>query len=157
MRRWRYDFNVPGRLGPAEASPAGAALEPEDPPGNILFIGPDIAFKGRIFNCDTIIVHGDLEASVEARGLHIGDDGRCRGKVAVETADIAGQFSGELTARERLVIRSTGRVEGKLLYNRLVVEDGGSIVGQAAIVEEPAVSVAVENATRVAGVLPSGG
>ena len=38
-------------------------------------------------------------------------------------------FSGELTARSRLVVHGTGRVSGTIRYGKLVVAEGGELNG----------------------------
>ena len=46
-----------------------------------------------------------------------------------EIARISGKLDGEIEASELLQIENTGRVDGKIGYARLVIEDGGLIKG----------------------------
>lgn len=66
---------------------------------------------------------------MDSRAIHISEHGTFRGKVGIDVAEIHGAFEGELTARDRLVVHSTGRVSGKIRYGRLVIEEGGHIDG----------------------------
>ena len=45
-------------------------------------------------------------------------------------AEIRGEFNGNLTVRDKLVIYSTGKVTGTIRYGKLVVEEGGQISGE---------------------------
>ena len=53
-------------------------------------------------------------------------------------AEIDGEFSGELTARSRLVVNGTGRVSGTIRYGSLVVAEGGEVVGDVRRLDEGA-------------------
>jgi cytoskeletal protein CcmA (bactofilin family) len=96
-----------------------------------LVVGREIKFKGEITSCEQVIVEGQIEVSLtEARRLQIGPTGVFLGKAEVAEADISGRFDGELTVRERLTVRATGRVGGKIRYGRIVIEAGGEIAGE---------------------------
>ncbi len=97
---------------------------------NTLIVGEDIRLKGEITSCDKLVVEGHVEVSLtNGRQIEIGPSGVFTGKAEVQEADISGRFDGELTARERLVVRSTGHITGKIRYGRIVIEAGGAIVG----------------------------
>src|SRR5262245_21436284 len=95
-----------------------------------LIVGPDIKLKGaEITDCDTLVVEGRVEASMDSRVIQIAENGVFVGKVGIDIAEIRGRFDGELTARKQLVIRSTGRVSGKLRYGKVAIEEGGELSG----------------------------
>ena len=45
-------------------------------------------------------------------------------------AEIRGEFDGNLTVRQKLVIYSTGKVTGTIRYGKLVIEEGGQLAGE---------------------------
>jgi cytoskeletal protein CcmA (bactofilin family) len=95
-----------------------------------LIVGPNIKLKGvEITDCDTLVVEGRVEASMDSRVIQVADGGIFTGTVGVDRAEIRGRFEGEMTVRDRLVVHATGRVQGKVRYGRLAVEEGGEIVG----------------------------
>jgi len=47
----------------------------------------------------------------------------------IDVAEVHGEFSGELTARTRLVVHGTGRVSGTIRYGKLIVAEGGELSG----------------------------
>jgi cytoskeletal protein CcmA (bactofilin family) len=102
----------------------------EEPKGSKLIVGPDIKLKGtEITDCDTLVVEGRVEASMDSRVIQIEERGVHSGTVGIDIADISGRFEGELTARKQLVIRATGKVSGKIRYAKITVEEGGEISG----------------------------
>src|SRR2546423_11890926 len=95
-----------------------------------LIVGPDIKLKGaEITDCDTLVVEGRVEASMDSRVIQISEHGVFVGKVGIDVAEIRGRFEGELTARKQLVIRATGRVSGKIRYGKVAIEEGGELSG----------------------------
>ncbi len=101
-----------------------------------LMVGPGIRLKGEITDCDTLVVEGHVEVSAKSRLIEIAETGTIIGDIEVETADVSGRFDGNLNVNERLTIRSTGRVSGKIRYNTIEIESGGRISGDVETEEE---------------------
>ena len=117
---------------PVPAPARGAA----DGKGSKLIVGPDIKLKGvEITDCDTLVVEGRVEASMDSRVIQIAEQGVFCGTAGIDIAEIRGRFEGELTVRKQLVIHATGRVSGKIRYGRLTVEDGGELSGDIGTME----------------------
>jgi cytoskeletal protein CcmA (bactofilin family) len=95
-----------------------------------LIVGPDVKLKGaEILDCDTLVVEGRVEATMDSRVIRIAEQGSYTGKVSIDIAEIHGIFEGELTARSQLIIHATGRVSGKICYGKLVIDEGGELCG----------------------------
>ncbi len=101
-----------------------------------LTVGPGIRLKGEITDCDTLVVEGHVEISAKSRLIEIAETGTVVGDIEVETADVSGRFDGNLNINERLTIRSTGRVSGKIRYNTIEIESGGRISGNVETEED---------------------
>ncbi len=98
--------------------------------GNRLIVGPDVKLKGaEIVDCDTLIVEGRVEATLDSRIIRIAEKGSFSGTVGIDTAEIHGHFDGELTVRNQLFIHATGHVSGKIRYGKILIEEGGQISG----------------------------
>lgn len=96
-----------------------------------LIVGPDVKLRGaEILDCDTLVVEGRVEATMDSRVIRISEKGSFAGKVSIDIAEIHGTFEGELTARSQLTIHSTGRVKGKVRYGKLVIDEGGELCGE---------------------------
>lgn len=116
---------------PAELTPAAS----DNVTGARLIVGPDVKLKGaEILDCDTLVVEGRVEATMDSRLLRIAEKGSFAGKVSIDIAEIRGTFEGELTARSQLVIYSTGRVSGTVRFGKLVVEEGGELNGEISVI-----------------------
>jgi cytoskeletal protein CcmA (bactofilin family) len=101
--------------------------------GSKLIVGPNIKLKGEIIDCDTLVVEGRVEATMDSRVIQIAEKGAFKGSAEIDVAEIRGEFDGELTVREKLVIFATGKVSGKVRYGKLVIEDGGQIAGDVQV------------------------
>jgi cytoskeletal protein CcmA (bactofilin family) len=113
----------------AEFDFASAAIGP-DTPGSKLCVGPKIKLKGvEISDCDVLVVEGEVEATVNSKAMQIAQPGTLKGRVSIDVAEIYGDFSGELTARAKLIVHSTGRVAGTIRYGKLIVAEGGELSG----------------------------
>jgi cytoskeletal protein CcmA (bactofilin family) len=60
----------------------------------------------------------------------IAQTGTLNGTATIDNAEIRGEFKGELTVRKRLMICATGKVSGKIAYGKLVIEEGGELIGE---------------------------
>jgi cytoskeletal protein CcmA (bactofilin family) len=96
-----------------------------------LIVGREIVLSGQITSCERLVVEGRVEASLtESRLIEIAESGHFKGSAEIENADIAGRYEGTLTVRERLFIRSTGKISGKITYGQIEIEPGGEISGE---------------------------
>jgi cytoskeletal protein CcmA (bactofilin family) len=99
-----------------------------------LTVGPNIKLKGvEITDCDTLVVEGRVEATIDSRVIQISEKGAFIGNAEFDIAEIRGEFEGELTVRQKLVVYASGRVTGKIRYGKLVIEEGGQVSGDIQI------------------------
>ena len=95
-----------------------------------LIVGREIRLSGEITSCDKLVVEGQVEASLsDARVIEVAPTGYFKGDAQVDEADISGRYEGELTAKDKLIVRSSGRISGSIRYGRIVIESGGEISG----------------------------
>ncbi len=108
-----------------------------------LVVGPDIKMKGvEVSDCDTLVVEGRIEATLDSRVIQIAEHGIFAGTVSVDSAEIHGRLEGELTVRKLLVIHATGKVSGKVRYARIKVEEGAELCGEISMLDKSANVVA---------------
>ena len=131
-------------------APAANAVEPVAEPKSDarreakLVVGPEIKIKGvEISDCDTLVVEGRIEATLDSRVLEITEHGVFQGTIAVDNAEIHGRFEGELTVRKQLVIHATGKCSGKIRYTKIKVEEGAEIAGEISMLDKAQSSLAV--------------
>ena len=114
---------------PISASPVAAGPSVKEG-GSKLTVGPNIKLKGvEITDCDTLVVEGLVEATMDSRLMQISEQGAFRGSAEIDIAEIHGQFEGNLTVRQKLIIHASGKVTGKVRYGKIVIEEGGQLTG----------------------------
>ena len=120
--------------GPEAAAETKSSVSKVDTSsGSRLIVGPDVKLRGaEIQDCDTLVVEGRVEATMDSRVIQISEHGAFSGKVGIDVAEVFGQFDGELTARSQLIIHSSGRVSGKIRYGKIFIEEGGELSGDIA-------------------------
>ena len=130
MRRPAPD---PGAAACATLKPAAVA----DEAGKRLIVGQGISLSGEITACDRLVVDGSVQVTLnQTRAIEITESGRfTNGKAEVEEAEISGVYEGDLTVRNRLLIRSTGQVKGTVRYGEIEIERGGRISGTISMIE----------------------
>jgi cytoskeletal protein CcmA (bactofilin family) len=107
-----------------------------------LVVGHDIKIKGvEISDCDTLVVEGRVEATLDSRVLEIAEHGVFQGTIAVDQAEIRGRFEGEITVRKQLIVHATGKVSGKVRYAKIKMEEGAEIAGDLAVLDKSATSI----------------
>jgi cytoskeletal protein CcmA (bactofilin family) len=133
---------------PVPAAPVKAVEEVEESAGSKLIVGPDIKLKGvEITDCDTLVVEGRVEASMDSRVVQIAQNGIFTGKATMDVAEIWGTFEGQLTVRKHLVIYATGRVSGLIRYGKIRIEEGGEIGGDVSTLSAPRSATVAETHT----------
>jgi cytoskeletal protein CcmA (bactofilin family) len=121
----------PVHASPAVAETSARPAAADELAGSKLIVGPDIKLKGvEITDCDTLVVEGRVEASMDSRVVQIAENGVFTGTATMDVAEIWGRFEGTLTARKQLVIYATGRVSGQIRYGKISVEEGGELSGE---------------------------
>ena len=135
----------------ANAAPASSShdTKAEERKEAKLVVGPDIKMKGaEISDCDTLVVEGRMEATLDSRVLEITQHGVFQGTIAVDNAEIHGRFEGELTVRKQLIIQGTGKVSGKIRYAKIKIEEGAELSGEVSTLDKSQAST-VSAARRV--------
>jgi cytoskeletal protein CcmA (bactofilin family) len=134
--------SIPKAVPPVASNPVGNSPAPNQVPqtsgsnevGSKLIVGPNIKLKGvEITDCDTLVVEGRVEATMDSRVIQIAERGAFKGSAEIDIAEIRGEFDGELTVRQKLVIYSTGKVSGKIRYGKVVIEEGGQLAGDVQV------------------------
>ena len=114
----------------APAANPAARPAPGESGESKLFVGVHIKLKGvEISDCDALVIEGQVEATVHSKAMEIAKPGTLKGNAQIDVAEVHGEFVGELTARQKLVVHGTGRVTGTIRYGKLIVAEGGEITG----------------------------
>ncbi len=140
-------------LLPVEAALQNVVPAPHaEAPISKLAVGINIKLRGvDISDCDVLVIEGHVEATVHSKAMEIARPGTLKGTALIDVAEIHGEFSGELTARTRLVVHATGRVSGTIRYGKLIVAEGGELCGDVQRLDHADESVPLSRVSALAG------
>ena len=129
-------------MAPAPSASSEPAYRADERKEAKLVVGPEIKIKGvEISDCDTLVVEGRVEATLDSRVLEVAEHGVFQGTIAVDQAEIRGRFEGEITVRKQLIIQATGKVSGKVRYAKIKVEEGAELTGDLAMMDKSAAAL----------------
>ncbi len=97
-------------------------------------IGPDVEITGNV-KCESHIqLNGKLNGDLNCGGLaSIGRESAIKGNVQTESIALSGALNGNITARDKIDLKSTARLHGDIRARRLTVEDGVTFVGKVEV------------------------
>ena len=94
------------------------------------FLGKDTAFEGKMTFQGVFRLDGKFEGEIfESGTLVIGESAVIKGKIGVHTMIINGLVEGDVCAKARVEIHSTGKFYGNLFTPVLMVNEGGFFEG----------------------------
>ena len=97
----------------------------------IAYLGSDTVYEGKLQFKGTVRIEGRYTGEIVSDGtLNVGKDAQVQGTLDVGELLLSGRFSGEITAKRRVVVYSTGVLEGQVITPNLLTEEGGIIEGQ---------------------------
>lgn len=102
-----------------------------DNPDAATSIGRTIVIKGDIVADEHLIIEGRVEGRITLpeHGLSVGKHGCVNSEVLAQTITVLGQATGKLTATERVELLKNGRVEGRIVTETLIVDEGALFNG----------------------------
>ena len=92
-------------------------------------LGPDIAIKGDLMATADLHLDGRISGDIQCAALVQGEVSEVTGNVVAESARIAGNVRGSITAGV-LVILKSARIEGDVTYGSLTIEEGAQVDGK---------------------------
>ena len=97
----------------------------------INLVGKGTVFEGTVRAENDVRASGQVIGTLRVEGkAMISESGSVDGEIIATNADVAGRVQGDIEIEERLVLKSTARVEGNIETDRLVVEEGAQFTGE---------------------------
>lgn len=117
----------------------------------------DTEIRGEITFKDLISIEGRIIGRINSDSgrLILAEKGRIEGDVEVGSASISGEVNGDIFARERIDIHSTGKVNGDICAPVLTVDAGAHITGRVETVAPGAGSIRLEPRPTMTPALPA--
>jgi len=105
-----------------------------DPSSAINMIGAGTVITGDIKSKGDIRVDGSLNGSIETEGkVVVGQGGIVEGDVVCKDADIAGVLKAKISVSQLLSLKSSAKLNGDIITNKLSIEPGASFTGSCSM------------------------
>lgn len=116
---------------------AGQAATTQNGGTNVVSLGPRDVLQGRLDIQGDLKVGGTVEGELKASG-DVTVDAGATVQAGIEGANVSvrGQVTGNVTAKRRLTLAGTGRLNGDVRVGRLTVEDGATLNGNVTMQQE---------------------
>lgn len=102
------------------------------------FYDKETEFKGDLRFKGSFRIDGRFKGKIDSESiLIIGDNGRVDADVKVGYVIISGEIKGNIQAREKVEIHSSGRVIGTIVTPKLIVEEGAYLEANCQTTDKP--------------------
>ena len=110
------------------------AVRKTDASSAINMIGSGTVITGDIKSQGDIRVDGSLSGSIETQGkVVVGQGGVVEGDVICKDADVAGVLKAKITVSQLLSLKSSAKLNGDIIANKLSIEPGATFTGSCSM------------------------
>lgn len=100
-------------------------------------VGPSVKLEGDFVSKENISVFGNVSGKINTEGdLNIGENASLKADLIGENIVIAGRVEGNVKAKNRLEITSSGKVYGDIEAKILTIDEGAVFTGNCNMSEE---------------------
>jgi cytoskeletal protein CcmA (bactofilin family) len=104
---------------------------------NVVNLGPRDTLNGRLEIHGDLKVAGNVEGELKASGdVSVGEGAAIQASIEGANVNVRGQVTGNVTAKKRLTLGGSGRLNGDVKVARLTVEDGATLNGNVTMQSE---------------------
>ncbi len=102
---------------------------------NPTVLGRSVVSRGEMSANEDLLIEGQFDGTINLKDhcLTVGSSGQVKAEVQARQVVILGTVNGNITAREKVEIRKTGRVQGDLTAAGVAIEDGAYFKGSIEI------------------------
>jgi len=124
-------------MAQAEKSAAHQAGSAQNGGTNVVNLGPRDSLNGRLEIQGDLKVAGNVEGELKASGdVSVGEGAAIQASIEGANVNVRGQVTGNVTAKKRLTLGGSGRLNGDVKVARLTVEDGATLNGNVTMQSE---------------------
>ncbi len=115
----------------AQAEKSATHAQGTTPNGtNVVNLGPRDVLQGRLEIQGDLKIQGNVEGELKATGdVTIDSTAAIQASIEGSNVSVRGQVTGNVTAKRRLTLGGSGRLNGDVKVARLTVEDGATLNG----------------------------
>jgi cytoskeletal protein CcmA (bactofilin family) len=116
---------------PATSEPAAAPRPVTTTTSDQATIGKSLVIKGEVTGSESLYIDGRVEGSINLSGnrVTVGRNGIVAANINAREIVVLGKVRGNLTASDRVDIRSDGSLTGDVVAARISIEDGAFFKG----------------------------
>jgi cytoskeletal protein CcmA (bactofilin family) len=104
---------------------------------NVVNLGPRDVLQGRLEIQGDLKIQGNVEGELKATGdITIDSTAAIQASIEGSNVNVRGQVTGNVTAKRRLTLGGSGRLNGDVKVARLTVEDGATLNGNVTLSSE---------------------
>ena len=97
-------------------------------------LNSDVELKGTLRFAGELTFDGKLEGDIQSEGaLNLGDNAVVKGNISANSVVVRGKVNGNVTAKEKIDIKTKTELFGDIRAARLVMEEGVTFVGQTEV------------------------
>jgi len=115
----------------ATPRPAAGASSVAIPSNEQATIGKSLVIKGEVSGSESLYIDGKVEGSINLSGnrVTVGRNGQVAANITAREIVVLGKVRGNVTASDRVDIRSEGSLTGDVTAQRISIEDGAFFKG----------------------------
>jgi cytoskeletal protein CcmA (bactofilin family) len=118
------------QMAQAEKSATHSAATTQNGGTNVVNLGPRDSLNGRLDVQGDLKVAGNVEGELKASGdITVAEGAAIQASIEGANVNVRGQVTGNVTAKKRLTLGGSGRLNGDVKVGRLTVEDGATLNG----------------------------
>jgi cytoskeletal protein CcmA (bactofilin family) len=101
------------------------------PAGEQATIGKSLVIKGEVTGSESLYIDGKIEGTINLAGnrVTVGRNGQVSANITAREIVVLGKVRGNMTASDRVDIRSEGSLTGDVAAQRISIEDGAFFKG----------------------------
>jgi len=104
------------------------------PTGGKNVLSNDVEIKGNLKFAGELQFEGKIEGEIISEGvLSLGDTATVNGNINAGTVIVRGKVNGNITAKEKIEIKTKAEIFGDIKSSKLSVEEGVTFVGRAEV------------------------
>ncbi len=97
-------------------------------------LSSDVEIKGNLKFAGELTFEGKLEGEIQTDGiLNLGDSAIINGNINAQTVVVRGKITGNITAKEKIELKTKTELFGDIRAAKLVVEEGVTFVGKTEV------------------------
>jgi cytoskeletal protein CcmA (bactofilin family) len=129
---------VPAEVETPMTETTPKVMHPPAPGSPHTILGRTVVAQGQLSANEDLLIEGQFQGNItlEDHCLTVGPEGHLKAEIRARQVVVQGSVTGNVTAREKVEIRRTGRLMGDLVAATVAIEEGAYFKGSIDISRE---------------------